>query len=257
MKKTLLAAAVASSLIVPAQAGVYIPPKPAIVKPENIDFSKHMLLGMPMTMGMLAARGNSPSYVYCTQTSSATNLTSYTFTAVPISTASAYRRVLVLINGTGSASGRTLSSVTIGGVTATSHVINVSSSTYSSRMVSALVPTGTTADIVITYSGSMNDCSIGVWALYNVASTPRLTAKPNTTTYNYTLNLIPNDITILAQWDTSTAITWTNATRDFNAIGGSGENYSGASYQSTTTQTRVIADSLGDYSYAVASVWNS
>jgi len=56
IKNTLLATTLASGLIVPAAAGVYLPPKPAIVKPENLDFSKN-LLAMPFTLGML--KGNS------------------------------------------------------------------------------------------------------------------------------------------------------------------------------------------------------
>lgn len=54
--KALLAATVASGLIVPVKAGVYLPPKPAIVKASNLEFSKHMLLGMPFTMGMLPSK---------------------------------------------------------------------------------------------------------------------------------------------------------------------------------------------------------
>lgn len=61
MKKALLAATVATGLLMtPAQAGLYVPPKPAIIKPENIEFSKHMLLGMPITMGMLVAKAAAP-----------------------------------------------------------------------------------------------------------------------------------------------------------------------------------------------------
>jgi hypothetical protein len=54
IKKALLAGTLAAGLIVPAQAkaGLILPPKPAIIKPENLEFSKHML-AMPLTMGMM------------------------------------------------------------------------------------------------------------------------------------------------------------------------------------------------------------
>ena len=56
IKKALLAATVASGLIIPqVAAGVYLPPKPSIIKPENIEFSKHML-AMPITLGMLPGK---------------------------------------------------------------------------------------------------------------------------------------------------------------------------------------------------------
>jgi hypothetical protein len=66
IKKTLLASTLAAGLIVPVQAkaGLILSPKPAIIKPENIEFSKHMLLGMPLTMGMLAAKKALGSIVF-------------------------------------------------------------------------------------------------------------------------------------------------------------------------------------------------
>ncbi len=63
IRKALLAATVATGLILPAAAGLYVSPKPAIVKPENLEFSKHMLLGMPITMGMLAPKSTPPQYI--------------------------------------------------------------------------------------------------------------------------------------------------------------------------------------------------
>jgi hypothetical protein len=64
IKKALLAGTLAAGLILPAfaerslvqvKAGLILPPKPAIIKPENLEFSKHML-AMPFTMGMLAPK---------------------------------------------------------------------------------------------------------------------------------------------------------------------------------------------------------
>lgn len=83
IKKALLAASVATGLIVPAaQAGeLYLPPKPAIVKPENIEFSKNMLLAMPFTLGLVAknASGVAPSIASTATSQGATsNSTSHT-----------------------------------------------------------------------------------------------------------------------------------------------------------------------------------
>jgi hypothetical protein len=66
-------------LILPAKAGVYLPPKPAIVKPENIEFSKHMLLGMPFTLGMLPGKSLPPYYIGAGGQSSSANATSRTW----------------------------------------------------------------------------------------------------------------------------------------------------------------------------------
>lgn len=62
IKKAILAASVATGLVVPAKAGVYLPPKPAIIKPENIEFSKN-ILAMPFTLGMLPRKSAGPLYV--------------------------------------------------------------------------------------------------------------------------------------------------------------------------------------------------
>ena len=53
--KPALAAMLASGLVVPEKPALILP-KPAIVKAENLEFSKHMLLGMPLTMGVLPRR---------------------------------------------------------------------------------------------------------------------------------------------------------------------------------------------------------
>ncbi len=80
MNKALLAATVASGLILPAEAGVALPPRPAIIKPENIEFSKH-LLAMPITMGMFRSSARVPGTIaYVGGGSSA----STTATTIPI-----------------------------------------------------------------------------------------------------------------------------------------------------------------------------
>ena len=50
--KPALAAMLASGLVAPEKPAIILP-RPAIVKPESLEVSKHMLLGMPLTMGML------------------------------------------------------------------------------------------------------------------------------------------------------------------------------------------------------------
>lgn len=114
MKKALLAATVASGLIVPsAAAGVYLPPKPAIVKPENLDFSSNLLLGMPMTMGMLPRKapstGNPPSVASQIATASSVNGTSHTV-SLPSGIASGNLLVFVMSLGSTTAGATTLPS---------------------------------------------------------------------------------------------------------------------------------------------------
>lgn len=57
IKSAVLAGTIASGLLLPTTPALYVPAKPAIIKVENIEFSKHMLLGMPITMGFLGPHG--------------------------------------------------------------------------------------------------------------------------------------------------------------------------------------------------------
>ena len=73
MIKAALVPAIAAGLILP-QPALYVPSKPALVKAQNIEFSKNMLLGMPFTMGMLTKQNDPISYVSFAE-ASATTLT--------------------------------------------------------------------------------------------------------------------------------------------------------------------------------------
>lgn len=91
----------------------------------------------------------------------ANDATKYTATASPIGTANTNRWVTVTIGGATTTSGRFVSSVTIGGVSAT---IRTTVSTASAGVVMAVafaqVPAGTTANIVVTFNGSMMSCGM-------------------------------------------------------------------------------------------------
>lgn len=97
--------------------------------------------------------------------------TSLTASGVAIGTADANRLVVVGIGGRYN-SGAGYSTVTIGGVSATIH--DQTDSNSDERIVciaSAIVPTGTTADVVVTLVGgsvrSGNGITVGAHALYN------------------------------------------------------------------------------------------
>lgn len=82
----------------------------------------------------------------------------YTFTAVGIGTADADRRVLAVVTSLIDGQTEDISSVTIGGISATELVYvardNVPSFRNAIGMYIAAVPTGTTADIVLNYTGT-------------------------------------------------------------------------------------------------------
>jgi hypothetical protein len=140
---------------------LWLPPKPAIIRKSSIRENF-----IPM-FAPVSGSAPPPANAWIGATNLTTNLTTYTFTAASLGTAHADRYVIV---GVASVAGfaRTISSATIGGVAATlNHNQNLG---FTGRIISAAVPTGATGDVVLTFSGAMTSCAIGVWAAYNIGS---------------------------------------------------------------------------------------
>lgn len=90
--------------------------------------------------------------------------TAYTFSSQAIGTASSDRVVAVGVMAGNSAAG--INTLTVGGVSAVK-AIDATNSTET-ELWYASVPSGTTADIVVTFSSGKGRCGIGVWALTGV-----------------------------------------------------------------------------------------
>lgn len=254
IRKALLAATLASGLIVPATAGVYLPPKPAIVKPENIEFSKH-LLAMPFTMGILSAgKGSVPVSVILRNTtlqSSSTASTTFTFSTVSIGTASSTRYVIAQISAVADATaGVTLSSVTIGGVTATIHASQAfgAGATHMAYIAGATVPTGTTATVAVTFSAATSSCAVYVTSIDGLQSTTPVTtgsgngnAGASTANTGAVLTYPANGFAVgVATKSVSTTTTWAGGTLTKQSEGTYGttvRTISNADALPTTTST--------------------
>ena len=119
---------------------------------------------MNLSNHLLCAAARKKTLTYIGNTPKTSNETIYTFTGASIGTAAGDRRVIASITASGGASGTTIDTVTIGGVTAT-----LSTSRFNGTMSAihaiALVPTGTTADIVVTHSGAKSRCTVGVYSV--------------------------------------------------------------------------------------------
>jgi hypothetical protein len=72
--KPALAALLASGFIVP-EAPKLVVPTPAVVRAEHLELTRHILLGMPTTMGMLKRRSSAVSYVNSTALFPANSIT--------------------------------------------------------------------------------------------------------------------------------------------------------------------------------------
>ncbi len=125
---------------------------------------------IPGLKGQVGFGSAAPTSGYIGTASDTVNRTTYTFSDVPIGDAETGRMVVVGVFGdrnVGTPS--TVTSVTIGGTTATS----VASRTDDSLIVNlrhAQKDTGETADIVVTFGQAQSQCVIAVFALYGLAS---------------------------------------------------------------------------------------
>jgi hypothetical protein len=102
--------------------------------------------------------------------SNLTALTAYTFPGCDFGPEHP-NRVVAIAASMVSGSGRTISSVTIGGIAATLAVTSASG-TNANEIWYAVVPTGATGDVIVTWSGSCTACGIQVWSCYPASPTP-------------------------------------------------------------------------------------
>lgn len=172
-----------------------------------------------------------------------------TATACPIGTPSG-RTVFCIVHWSNSTAARALLNATIGGVAATIHAQNNSLyGTFFSgtAIISAVVPTGTTADVVGTFatgSGASYSMWVASYSVTNLVSqTPGGTfsaAASGFQTHSDTIDVVKDGILIVGYspfWDTTTTLT--GVTRDYNVVVnvGSGWAITGGSLEITADQT--------------------
>lgn len=124
---------------------------------------------IPMGLLMRAAAAGSGELTaaYLQNTFDGANSTTYTFTAENLGPASSDRYIVVAIGGR-SVAVQTIASVSIGGVTATEIVQSdawQNSASNATGLYYALVPSGTSGDVVVTWTGAMVRCGIGLWSI--------------------------------------------------------------------------------------------
>lgn len=180
---------------------------------------------------------------------------SYTH-SVDIGTASSDRYVIVAVGGT--LGSRTISSVTINGVSATS-IVSMTN-TVCGAIFMANVTSGSGAqNIDVVYSGNVDVSGIGVWTLTGVSSTTPVhtltsTAVPGTGS----LTTVAGGVAVAyAMVNDTTSFTWTNLTEQFDntaaAVGHSGAHDAATTGSSLTiTSTAVSSDSRRAF---VAASW--
>jgi hypothetical protein len=198
------------------------------------------------------AGGDFQARVYYVSTAHQSSGTNYTFSSQNLGTArGSARKILVGISSANSAAARTVSSVTIAGVSAT--ILVQAQGTSSTSCVCAFaiaeVPSGTSGNIDVNFSGAMAQCEIFVYEAYDLLSlTPVATytddsAASGTRTFS-SVNKPQSGFTVSVVGLRSTAsdenISWSGLTEDaetYSADGAIAMNYGAASQNHTTGST--------------------
>jgi hypothetical protein len=208
-----------------------------------------------------------PTFSYIGRSTNTANQTNYSFSSVGIGTAASDRLVVCVVSGVGSTSGeRLVSSATIGEVSATIHVQS-DTSTINTAIISAVVPTGTSATVDIRYNTSMSNCVFDTFSLYGLASTtpgaaPRFRGDGSSNIFTVSLNTETDGI-VIAGSRTGSSIT----SHDWSGSVGVVENtettvesrvFSSADIQVVTggtAQTVTLTTSGNDDSWVMAATW--
>ena len=196
---------------------------------------------------------------YLTSSVSTSNLTTYTYSAVAIGTAHFNRHIVVSVLFDATDDYPPVS-VTIGGVSAT--LVKAQSSLIA--LYIAKVPTGTTADIVVTYATAALRSAIGVWRLDGLASaTPHATNglsfinSGSNTIRTVSLSVPAGGVVIAAAMGDTTAGTslfWLTTTEDYDTTVEATDIWSGASTTLDDAQVfgvQVVPNNIGSTAWKV------
>jgi hypothetical protein len=156
---------------------------------------------------------------FIAQTDDLSNATVYTFTNASIGDAYESRIVVVSVHTDGANIG--VNDVSIAGTTGT--VIEGSSAQPNAALAYRVVPTTTAADIVVTWSGASQRCSIGVWSITGTASaTPIETTgsiQAASSRMSVTLDLPTGSFGVVAQTNGAAGLNpvWNLGTEEYNS----------------------------------------
>ena len=176
-------------------------------------FSNNLLMGA-------ASIADGASLTFAASTGSDTDASSYTFSGHAIGPASDDRTVFVEVLTVGDPSGA-VSSLTIGGSGA-ANAVALPGANLESEIWYLDVTSGTTADIIVNYSGTQVGCRIGVWSSTGIDSGSGPTATGTSTASPGSISIAIPTGGILLSCTTinnpTTGFTWANITEEFEGI---------------------------------------
>jgi len=171
-----------------------------------------------------------------------TNTLEHRLSNIAIGTADANRKVVVGVVADHNTQQKVIN-ITIGGVNTSLVVEAGHSNGRQPEIWQADVPTGITADIVITWNASATQVGIGVWAIYDAASNAHdtnVSHPPTGTAPSGKLNILSDGVALsISMADNSATWTWSNLTENYDETVESSVVQSGASGNFTNFQTNL------------------
>jgi hypothetical protein len=188
------------------------------------DGSKYILTstvtGSSKQLHVSALQGPpSTSGTYLSSFTEGTNATTFTESGVAFGAAASNRRIVCAIASDGGSTGN-ITGCTLGGVTATAHVIGTMDGERTAAIFSAIVPTGTTGDVVVVHASSKGSCASSVYRLINAAIVDTATVS-NVASAASSLAITPTAgnfaVAVMGSSASSRTYTWSaNMTEDFD-----------------------------------------
>lgn len=190
---------------------------------------------------------SSPTMTFTTAATNASNLITYTFTAMAIGAASPDRRVIVAMHT--DLGSLTPVSVTIGGIAATAI-----KTTDGLGVFMAFVPTGTTADVVVTWSGTAARCAIGVWSVQwagRGVTASTLATGTSAASSVAVANLSGGVVIVASTHAGGTGLTYSGGpTENYDTVNGNATRYSGANQSNIAVAGTVTSTATNSGSFA-------
>lgn len=216
-----------------------------------------MTILIPQYRTSRRASASAASITFLQTASSTTNATSYTFSAQNFGTASSDRLIACAFSAKGGSS-TALTSLTIGGVTATL-VASAAGATVDDNIVAlyvAAVPTGTSGSVVATLNGSSAfRAHIALWSITGANATPHDTDSQNG--FAVSVDTPANGVSIVAYVSQSTtAKTWTGGTERYDDTTEAVIKSSGTSDNHASAATlNVSTGNVGSFQRIVGATW--
>ena len=169
---------------------------------------------------------------------SASNLTEYTFSGMSLGTIADDR--IIVVGVCGFVTSDTIDSVTVGGISATT-IIEQAVADGFLELWQALVPTGTTGDVVITFSDGVANCAAVTHAIYGATQTVFDTGSDTTDQLSDTLAIPSGGVAVGTAFSAngaSASFVWGGLTEDVEQQAGAENTFiTGASIASATKET--------------------